>query len=827
MGRVGLVGQVGQAAFATSLTSPTRPTSARRSPTAQTPKEISLRHGGRDVSAFPPIVGRYGPMRHMVIRICAAMVLACAATTDGFSQPARAIDGPPAPIPPEVITRDGSGKATVRAIKLTTPLTVDGKLDEEVYAREKSFGGFLQVVPKYGEVETERTEVWVTYDSRNIYISCRCWDSAPPDKWIANELRRDTNQLRQNDQIGVSFDTFYDRRSGFLFYTNPLGARADYSVIDEGGSNTDWNPVWSSKTGRFDGGWTVEMAIPFKSLRYRSGPDQMWGLQLRRSVRRKNEWTYLTPVPQILAGPQAFNRISASGTLVGLDLPPAGKNLELKPYAISRLTTDRLRNPPLRNDLAGDLGGDVKYGLTANLTADFTYNTDFAQVEIDEQQVNLTRFSLFFPEKREFFLEGRGLFDFARGGITGGGASQASSNTIQPYLFYSRRIGLNNGRIVAIDGGGRLTGKVGKYGIGAMNIQTDDEPVSLTRPTNFSVVRVKRDVLRRSSIGAMVTNRSRAASGRGSNQAYGVDAAFSFFQNVGLGAYYAATETDGVTRDAASYQAIGEYGGDRYGGHLEYLKVGAGFNPEVGFIARTNFRRTYGTARFSPRPKSIRAVRKFTYQGNFDRFVNGAGDLETRIETGLFNTEFENSDVLAVNVTRDYELLLRPATILGVTIPTGGHQFTNALVTYALGAQRPVSGTVSLQTGNFYNGTLTAVGYSAARVSVLKQFSLEPTISINRVEVPGATVTTRLFRTRVDYGFTPLMFASGLLQYTSSDRAFSSNLRFRWEYRPGSELFVVYTDERDQTDPRVALPTQVIGLKNRAFVVKVNRLLRF
>jgi hypothetical protein len=761
------------------------------------------------------------------MRIGALLLLVFGLAADGLAQSVPLIDGPPAPIPPEVITRDLSGKVTVRAIRLATPLTLDGRLDEDVYSRERSFGEFRQVAPKYGEKETERTEVWVMYDDTNMYVACRCWDSAPPDKWIANELRRDTNQLRQNDQIGVSFDTFYDRRSGFLFYTNPLGARADYSVVDEGGSNTDWNPVWASKTGRFAGGWTVEMAIPFKSLRYRSGPGQVWGLQLRRSVRRKNEWTYLTPVPQILAGPQAFNRISASGSLVGLDLPPAGKNLELKPYAISRLTTDRLRTPPLRNDVTGDLGGDLKYGLTANLTADFTYNTDFAQVEIDEQQVNLTRFSLFFPEKRDFFLEGRGIFDFARGGITGGGASQASTTTIQPYLFYSRRIGLNQGRIVDIDGGGRLTGKVGKYGIGIMNIQAGDEPVSRTEPTNFSVIRVKRDVLKRSSIGAMITNRSRGVATAGSNQAYGVDAAFSLFQNVGLGAYYATTETPGMATDSASYQAVADYGGDRYGGHLEYLKVGAGFNPEVGFVARTNFGRTYGTARFSPRPKSIKAVRKFTMQGNFDNFVNGAGDLETRLQTGVFNTEFENSDVLALNVTRDFERLVRPATILGVTIPTGSHQFTNALVSYALGAQRRISGTLSLQAGNFYNGTLTAVGYSAARVSVMKQFSFEPTISINRVEVPGSTVTTRLYRTRADYGFSPLMFASALLQYTSSDRAFSSNLRFRWEYRPGSELFVVYTDERDQTEPRLALPTQVTGLKNRAFVVKVNRLLRF
>ena len=479
------------------------------------------------------------------------------------------------------------------------------------------------------------------------------------------------------------------------------------------------------------------------------------------------------------------------------------------------------------NDPTGTVGGDLKYGLTASLTADFTVNTDFAQVEIDEQQVNLTRFSLFFPEKRDFFLEGRGVFDFARGGVTGANFSQAITTSIQPYLFYSRRIGLNRNREIPIDAGGRLTGKVGKYAIGVMNIQTGNESVSLTEPTNFSVVRVKRDILRRSSVGAIFTNRSTSVSVPGANQAYGVDAAFSFFQNVGFAAYYARTDTRGLTGDNESYQGIADYGGDRYGGHVEYLKVGSNFNPEVGFVSRVNFGRTYGTARFSPRPKSIKAVRKFTYQGNFDHFVNGADVLETRISTGMFSAELENSDVLAVTVARDFELLARPAAILGVTIPAGSHEFTNTLVTYALGAQRRVSGTLSAQTGNFYNGSLTAIGYSAARVSVMKQFSFEPTISVNRVEVPGATVTTRLYRTRADYGFSPLMFASALLQYTSTDRAFSSNLRFRWEYRPGSELFIVYTDERDLTDPRFALPTQVLGLRNRAFVVKINRLLRF
>jgi hypothetical protein len=465
-------------------------------------------------------------------------------------EPVPLIDGPEAPVQPNVMARDeATGKSTIRAIKLREPLNFDGRLDEPVYQDMPGFGGMLQVSPRYGQPSTERTEIWVLFDEANIYVAARCWDTTPPERWIANELRRDTNQMRNNDHFGVGFDTFYDRRSGVMFYANPLGGFADYSVTDEGAPNSDWNPVWDVRTGRFDGGWTLEMKFPFKSLRYTSGDGKVWGIQFRRSIRHKNEWTYWTPVPQNMAGPMALNRVSMFGTVVGLDLPPAGRNLELKPYALGKMTTDRSATPPTRNDNDGDVGGDVKYGVTANLTADLTINTDFAQVEIDEQQVNLTRFNLFLPEKREFFLEGRGLFDFGRGGAGGGGSGGIPGMGFGgvsdvPYLFYSRRIGLNRNRIIPIDVGGRLTGKVGAWGLGVLNIQTGDEAVSESPATNFTVVRLKRDILRRSAIGAMVTNRSQLASNApGSNQAYGVDAAFGFYQNVSLGGYYARTET--------------------------------------------------------------------------------------------------------------------------------------------------------------------------------------------------------------------------------------------------------------------------------------------
>ena len=446
----------------------------------------------------------------------------------------------------------------MRAIKLTEPLKVDGKLDEEVY----SAAAVRRLHPGRADATAQSRPRRPTSGScttqNNIYVSRRCWDSAPPDKWIANELRRDTNQLRQNDHFGVMFDTFYDRRSGFVFYTNPLGALADYSVVDEGGSNTDWNPVWDVEDrpvrGRLDGrdGDPAQVApLPVRQrpgLGYSAAP-------LDSSQERVD---VSDPVPQNLAGPQALNRISVGGTLVGLDLPPASRNLELKPYAISRVD-DRSRCAcrPSRNDFDRDIGGDVKYGVTANLTADFTVNTDFAQVEIDEQQVNLTRFSLFFPEKRDFFLEGRGVFDFARGGAGARAAAQCGSEArpTRPICSTAAASGSIANRVIPINAGGRLTGKVGPFGVGVMNIQTGDEEVVGARAdTNFTVVRVKRDILRRSTIGAMFTNRSVDGRRPGRIRPTASTRAFSFYQNLSLGAYWA--RTDIARRDAVTMTAI-------------------------------------------------------------------------------------------------------------------------------------------------------------------------------------------------------------------------------------------------------------------------------
>ena len=754
---------------------------------------------------------------------------------------ASLIDGPPAPVAPAVMTRDEDGRTTVRAIPLAEGIRLDGVLDEPVYETVPPITGFIQQVPDIGAPATERTEAWILFDDTNVYVSARVWDSAPESQWVANEMRRDTSQLRQNDTFTAFFDTFYDRRNGFNFYTNPLGARADQQFTNEGNPNSDWNPVWDVRTGRFGGGWTVEMEIPFKTLRYRSEPPHLWGIQLRRAIRRKNEWVYLTRLPISAgggSGSAGIFRVSAAGTLVGLEPPPASRNIEVKPYGIGGISTDLTASPAVNNERSGNGGIDVKYGITQNLTADFTYNTDFAQVEVDERQVNLTRFPLFFPEKREFFLEGRGIFGFARGGVTGrfggpggGPVGGVFGDVNVPQLFYSRKIGLERGRVVPIVGGARVTGKVGPFDVGALNIHAGDEVESATEPTNFTVVRLRRDVLRRSSVGGMFTNRSvsRVAPGQAS-QAYGVDGTFAFFENVSLISYFARTRvpTPEYEGKDTSYQGKFEYAADRYGVQVDHLLVEDNFLPEVGFLRRDNFRRTYVSGRFSPRPASIESVRQFSLEGAVDYILMAdLMEMETRQRLVSFQTEFESSDQLTFSATDNYELLLRPFTPPGAdfTIPVGGYSFADYQVAYAIGQQRRVNGQVALRRGDYFGGELTSLELSQGRIAVLPQMSVEPTVSFNWIDTPFGKFQSNLAVTRVNYAFNPRMFFSGLLQYNSADNSFSSNLRLRWEYSPGSELFVVYTDDRDVTNG--FRPDRGLDLRNRGFVVKFNRLFRF
>jgi hypothetical protein len=741
-----------------------------------------------------------------------------------------AFDGPAPPLPPEIIARDEQGRATVRAVRLTAPLHVDGSLDESIYSDVKPISDFIQNDPREGEPATEKSEVWVMFDGSTLYLAARCWESEP-ERMVVNEMRRDNTNIVQNEGIAFGFDTFFDRRNAVVFEMNAIGGRIDGQVTNERQMNLDWNPVWQLQTGRFQGGWTVEVAIPFRSLRYRAGRDQVWGFNVRRVNRWKNEVSYLTRIPASMTLRGHFQS-SLMATLVGLEVPASRRNAEVKPFATSHVITDRTAAPPTSNDFGADVGTDLKYALTQGLTADLTVKTDFAQVEADEQQVNLTRFSLFFPEKRDFFLENQGLFAFggnlgiggggAGGGGGGGqgGASATPSDT--PLLFYSRRIGLADGHEIPIGGGGRVSGRSGRYSLGLLNIQTLEEPAYGVPSTNFAVMRMRRDILRKSNVGAIFTNRSALASGAGSNQAYGLDTALGFHDNLTINGYWARTETDGLDGDDMSYRGQLDYTGDRYGVQVERLDVGAGFNPEIGYVRRTNMERSFGLFRFSPRPRRSKTIRRFSMTGSVAYVENGQGRLETREQKGEFAVEFQSSDRWSTQYLDSYEFLPLPFTIApGVTLPVQGYDFGSVRTAYTFGQQHPVSGEFAVERGSFYDGDKTSIAWNRGRLNVTPQLSIEPRFSIDWVDLAEGSFVTRLVGSRLTYTISPLMFVSSLLQYTSASNAVSANVRLRWEYQPGSELFVVWNEQRDTLSARFP------DLMNRSFVVKVTRLLQF
>jgi hypothetical protein len=738
--------------------------------------------------------------------IAAGAVLALAVPAFAQSSP----DRPEAPIAPATVSRDAEGRVALRAVRLQTPLKIDGHLDESVYTAVPSVSDLWQQEPVEGESATEKTEFWVLFDADRLYVSIRAWESNMAGV-VANEMRRDSNNVFQGDHVAFLLDTFYDRRNGVEFAVNPVGGRWDGQISNESQINADWNPVYDLMVGRFEGGWTVEMAIPFKSLRYGPGRAQVWGMNVRRVNRAKNETSFLTRVPRAM-GQRGLFHASLAATLTGLDVPPGSRIFEVKPYVTSSLTSDATATPRISNHPAGDFGVDAKVGVTQGLTADFTYNTDFAQVEADEQQVNLTRFSLFFPEKRDFFLENLGLFGFGGVAATGGGDV--------PILFHSRRIGFDTGRAVPIEAGGRLTGRVGRFSVGLLDIESARETANGVPRTNFSVLRVKGDVLRRSSVGMIYTGRDHVPGAASSNETYGLDGTFAFFDNLAINTYWARTHTDGVSGDDASYRAQLDYAGDRYGVQVEHMAVGDNFRPEIGYVRRDDVRRSLGMFRFSPRPRASRLVRKYSYAGTMVYTETGDGHLDTRDWRGEFSVEFQNSDRLTASYGGIFERLPQPLRVVGLEIPAGGYDYATARVGFTFGQQRPASGSVTVERGEFYSGDRTTLTISQGRLNLTPQLSVEPTYLGNWVALPASRSTTHLAGTRVTYTMTPTMFASALVQYNTGIHAVSANVRLRWEYRAGSELFVVFNEQRDTDTARFP------GLLNRSVIVKVNRLLR-
>ena len=721
--------------------------------------------------------------------------------------------GPPAPAAGEAVSRDADGRVTLRAFRLAEPLTVDGVLDDPVYEQVPAADGFLQQEPNEGAPASESTRVWVFYDADSLYIAADL-EEEHPERLMASEMRRDHRSIGWNDSFQFVLDTFYDRRNGFLFHTNALGALFDAQVTDERNTNSDWNTVWWVKTQIGEDGWTMEIRIPFRSLRYAAGGAQLWGINFQRNIKHKNEKVFFTATPQAY-NREALIRLSNAATLVGLEAPPGSRRMELKPYAIGSQYHAPLRDT--LNEWSGDVGADFKFGVTDGLTADVTWNTDFAQVEDDETQINLSRFSLFFPEKREFFLEGQGVFDF------GGRQTQLFRGpTDVPIPFFSRSIGISGGSAVPILGGARLHGRSGAYTMGLMNIQTGDVPGIDAQSTNFSAFRLKRDIFSRSNIGVIATHRNLNADGSGANSLYGVDGNFAPTEHLRINTFYMATTEPGVNtgHQAASYMGQFRYDTDLFDVSAERLYLGEDFNPGMGFVRRRDFTKDGASVQFSPRPRGIKAIRQFEFKAQVDNYDRLDGEMETREYRFEGRAILESSDRLVMDYSRTEERLLEGFNLSSeVTVPAGDYRFSRTGLRVWLGTHRAVSGYLRYEFGDFFGGSRREVSYWG-RAEVNQRFSMEPNISLNWITVPQGEVRAQVSRLRATYTVSPRSFVGALVQYNSAAQLVSANVRFRWEYSPGSDVFVVFSTNRDGDDG-------LAGLSDRALVVKFTRLFRF
>ncbi|MBI2189240.1 MAG: carbohydrate binding family 9 domain-containing protein [Acidobacteria bacterium] len=706
------------------------------------------------------------------------------------------------------------------AVRAAGAIVVDGALDEPDWSRAPIAAGFIQNDPREGEPASEETEVRVLYDADNLYVGVLARDRDPA-AILTSELAKDFNR-QSGDDFEIVLDTFHDGRNGYMFATNARGARWDAQMINEGREiNENWDALWQVRTRTTQDGWYAEIAIPFRTLRFGSAPTQTWGVNFQRRVRRRNEDSFWAPLPRIYD----LTRVSLAGTLEGLDGVRPGNDLRIKPYVLGSSGASSV----VAIGTDADAGVDVKFGLTSGLTWDFTVNTDFSQVEADEQQVNLTRFSLFFPEKRDFFLENSGVFQFGQGAgllFTGGGTGTGGGffppRGQDAILFFSRRIGLSaGGESIPILGGTRLTGRAGEYSVGLLTIQqrsTRSSPAA-----NVSAFRLRRNVLANSDIGVLVLNKE--ADGPASNRLAGADANFRFFEYLNLNAAAARTFSPAAAVPGDGSESMGRVGASyrdtRWDLTAFYLRIGERFNDEMGFVPRigiSKFESQYGV-RFRPRAVSRWFREAFPHVGymNVDRL---GGDLQSRLVQAHLSLNFQDGSGSEMGVEPATENLVEPFVInrrRGIAIPPGRYEFSDYFITWRTNSSAPLSFNGRVDTGEFYDGYKQSYLFGTA-VRLKGRLNAAITESRNQIRLRAGAYTTDLITARVEYGFSTVAFVNALVQYNTDAREWSSNLRFNIIHRPLSDIYLVFNERRD---------TGTGGLIDRAFVAKMTYMVAF
>jgi Domain of unknown function (DUF5916)/Carbohydrate family 9 binding domain-like len=733
----------------------------------------------------------------LTILACVACAICCRAASAGASPQATQ---QAATAQPSIDYNTARLDRIVHALRIDEPIVIDGRLSEPAWQRAQPATHFVQWNPSPGKPASYDTDARFLYDSQNLYVGVRCFDPEP-DKITVSGLEREFNSGIQ-DGIGLFFDSMHDGQTGFYFATNPVGAHHDFqSSADDAYRNNDWEGVWDVRVTIDEQGWIAEFIVPFKTLRFSDDPNQEWGLNIMRRIRRYNEDSHWAPLPRRYR----VARSSMAGTLTGLENVHQGRNLKIKPFGISK-TLDTQLAPGTQHF---DGGFDVKYGLTESLTTDFSYRTDFSQVEADQQQVNLTRFNLFFPEKREFFLENSGIFGVA----SSAGASGSTSDNVIP--FFSRRIGLSAAGIpIPIEGGARLSGKTGPYDVGLLAMRTGE--FAGWPADTFLVGRLRRNFRGQSSIGAIMTSRSSSAS---DNQLFGVDAFLRFFEKLEVSSYLMGTNTPAREGQDLSTRLGLAWRDDDLTAVGEYEDVQANFNPEVGFVRRENMKHSAGDLSWRPRPASGGRVRNYLLGGTTDYFeASDTGKLETRQHSASAGVSFQDGSSFTATATNTFDRLEEPFAIQpGIVIPVGDYEYTNGGASYSSDPSRPFSGGAGVTTGGFWDGHNT---------TVTGNFTLKPNYHLsvgmnysrNDVNLPYGDFTTTLVGTRVLYGFTSRLLLNSFLQYNASTHQFSSNTRFNFIHHPMSDLYVVYNERRD---------TNTGALIDRGLIVKLTNLFDF
>jgi len=685
----------------------------------------------------------------------------------------------PWPIDPESAPRP-----TLTAVRADGPITVDGLLNEAAWENAVPATDFVQSTPETGFPASEPTEVRILYGDDRLYIGAMLFDS-DPDAIIAQQMVQDFYSPNE-DVFGFSLDTFLDRRNAYYIMINATGAIRDAQAYDNSRtSNTEWEGIMRVETAILEDGWSVEMEIPFSTLRFDpSRPAQEWGLNFVRRIRRRNEDSLWAPV----ARRTRVHKMDEAGRLVGLPALKGGRNITVKPYVLG---SDLEGEAPPASDLGltGDFGVDMKWGVTPRMTADLTWRTDFSQVEADQEQVNLTRFSLFFPEKREFFIENSGTYQF---GDLSERNYRLGASPRDFTLFHSRRIGLDGGQPVPIFGGGRLTGRAAGMEIGLLNMQTEETPT--LSPENFTVVRARRTFFDALDIGGIFINRQATSGETAYNRSWGVDANARLAGNLMIHSYLAETYEPGQTGDNLAARVSAAWRDAFWDTSVLFRRFGDAFNPEVGFIRRGAVKHYYGTLGVHPR-SGLPFVNEVNPYVEIEHFTDLQGVLETRNIVGAFSVAFLDGGTLNLQGRDRFERLVEDFPLSGGLVPAGSYDFREGSASYVSSAARALSGEIRVSGGGYFQGHRRSIGGSLVwRPNAHLGFDLGA--DHNVIELDDDPFTVDVFSVKVDYAWSTDLLAGAWVQYNDATGEIVTNARLNFIHAPLSDFFLVYSERR-------------------------------